>query len=196
MCEVSHCVRPTDSRQQLMTSYNTKVFKRSNTLKKAIARSSRSQVHHTELIIHCRGVRGSGWKHDPIDPLNPVHARNWAPDCTYYTLCPQTGKSKWDYKGFLNTGGTLSRRSGNLLLRQSHDCKTQTHDSCVWQPMWKPFTTRCVLYAFNILYELVWICTTYFCVCESDSPCVSYSSTRMSFPFLLHTSPVCYFKPC
>lgn len=32
------------------------------------------------------------------------------------------------------------------------------------------------------------------CVSESDSPRVSYSWTKVSFPFLLHTSQLCYFR--
>lgn len=47
---------------------------------------------------------------------------------------------------------------------------------------------------FCIFFACVCLDDHSMCVCESDSPRVSYSSTKVSFPFLLHTSPLCYFR--
>lgn len=49
------------------------------------------------------------------------------------------------------------------------------------------------LYSFCLCAKINTPCVSV-CMWESDSPRVSYSSTKVSFPFLLHTSPLCYFR--
>lgn len=61
---------------------------------------------------------------------------------------------------------------------------------------WQVHNCVCGLHMFCILYACVCLDDLTPCVCECvcDSPRVSYSSTKVSFPFLLHTSPLCYFR--